>query len=124
MKIALPTQNNKIDSHFGHCEYFTVYSIEETNIISREIVPSPMGCGCKSDITKTLADLGVTTMLAGNIGDKAATILKESGIQVVRGCSGYINEVIQAWLNGEIVDSIELLRTNPEIISVILLKSQ
>ena len=107
MKIALPTQNNMIDSHFGHCEYFTVYTIEDTNIISQEIVPSPMGCGCKSDIAKTLANIGVTMMLAGNIGDKAATILKESGITVLRGCSGYINDVIQAWLRGEIADTIE-----------------
>lgn len=29
MKIALPSRNTSIDSHFGHCEYFTVFTIDE-----------------------------------------------------------------------------------------------
>ena len=107
MKIALPTQNNAIDSHFGHCEYFTVYTIEGTEIIYEEIIPSPTSCGCKSNIAATLADIGVTMMLAGNIGDKAMNVLNQSGIQVIRGCSGNINEVAQAWLSGILVNSLE-----------------
>lgn len=28
MKIALPSRHNNIDDHFGHCEYFTVYTVD------------------------------------------------------------------------------------------------
>lgn len=105
MKIALPTRNNMIDSHFGHCEYFTVLTVEDTTIIKEELVPSPEGCGCKSDIAQTLADLGVSLMLAGNMGDGAVNVLARSGIQVVRGCSGKVREIASAWLSGELVDS-------------------
>ncbi len=105
MKIALPTQNNKIDSHFGHCEYFTVFTTEGTEITSEEIVPSPVGCGCKSDIAQTLSAMGVNMMLAGNMGDGAVNVLGQAGIQVVRGCSGDVREVALAWLSGEIIDS-------------------
>lgn len=67
MKIALPSRGDIIDSHFDHCEYFTVFTINESEIIQQEIVPSPAGCGCKSNIASVLAEIGVSMMLAGNI---------------------------------------------------------
>ena len=30
MKIALPSRQNQVDEHFGHCEYFTVYTVNES----------------------------------------------------------------------------------------------
>ncbi|RPJ16200.1 MAG: dinitrogenase iron-molybdenum cofactor biosynthesis protein, partial [Desulfobacteraceae bacterium] len=33
MKIALPSKNNRIDDHFGHCEYFTVFTVNDNNEI-------------------------------------------------------------------------------------------
>ena len=105
MKIALPSRDNLIDSHFGHCEYFTVYTINEEKIIQEETIPSPSGCGCKSDIASVLAENGVTLMLAGNMGDGAVTVLNNSGIEVIRGCSGSIKEVALAWISGTLTDS-------------------
>ena len=29
MKIALPTRGKMVDDHFGHCEAFTIYTIEQ-----------------------------------------------------------------------------------------------
>lgn len=50
-KIALPTRNGLIDDHFGHCEFYTIFTVDEENRISRtQVLPSPQGCGCKSDI--------------------------------------------------------------------------
>jgi len=32
MKIAVPvTKNNQIDDHFGHCEFYNVFTISENN---------------------------------------------------------------------------------------------
>ncbi len=105
MKIALPTRNNQIDSHFGHCEYFTVFTTDADSIISQEVVPSPEGCGCKSNIASVLADMGVSLMLAGNMGDGAVNVLANSGIEVVRGCQGDVTDVTTLWLSGELKDS-------------------
>jgi len=44
-------------------------------------------------------------MLAGNMGDGAVNVLAANGIQVVRGCSGKVEEVAQAWLAGTLNDS-------------------
>ena len=106
MKIALPTRQNIIDSHFGHCEYFTVFTIDDNKkIINQETISSPAGCGCKSNIAQTLAEMGVKVMLAGNMGDGAVRVLNNSGIEVVRGCSGDVKTVALKWLDGSLIDS-------------------
>lgn len=107
MKIALPSRGNQIDDHFGHCEYYTVLTVDTANkkIIDSQVVPSPVGCGCKSNIASTLSQMGVKLMLAGNMGEGAVRVLNNSGIDVVRGCSGDINAVAQSWLDGSLVDS-------------------
>lgn len=113
MKIALPTHQNQIDSHFGHCEYFTVFTVDDSKkIIDQKTVASPEGCGCKSNIASVLADLGVNIMLAGNMGDGAVNVLKNAGIEVLRGCSGDVKEVAAAWLNGTLADSGESCRAH------------
>jgi len=106
MKIALPSNQNQIDEHFGHCEYFTVFTIDDQkNILSEEKIASPAGCGCKSNIAVTLAEKGVKLMLAGNMGQGAVNILNNLGIDVLRGCSGDVKAVTESWLAGKLNDS-------------------
>ena len=106
MKIALPSNKNQIDEHFGHCEYFTVFTIDDKNkILSQETITPPAGCGCKSDIASILAQMGVTHMLAGNMGQGAVNVLENNGIQVLRGCSGNVKDVVESWLAGNLNDS-------------------
>jgi predicted Fe-Mo cluster-binding NifX family protein len=107
MKIAVPvTSENFIDSHFGHCEYYSVYDISENNEITDIItIQSPQGCGCKSNIASTLASEGVKVMLAGGIGGGAINVLNNSGIEVIRGCSGKADEVVKLFIAGLVTDS-------------------
>ena len=106
MKIAVPSRNNRVDDHFGHCEYFTIFQTEATGmIISEDILSAPEGCGCKSNIAETLADMGVEVLLAGNMGQGAVNVLKNKGIRVVRGCSGNLREAVSNFLAGGISDS-------------------
>ena len=106
MKIALPTRNGKIDDHFGHCEMYTVISLSENKKIeSTEILNTPKGCGCKSEIAEELSKMGVTVMLAGNMGMNAVQKITCAGIEVYRGCSGEINDVVEAFLKNELTDS-------------------
>jgi predicted Fe-Mo cluster-binding NifX family protein len=106
MKIALPSNGTEVDEHFGHCQGFTILSINEQNkIVSEEVLTPPPGCGCKSNVVPQLARMGVSVMLAGNMGGGAVNILGNNGIQVVRGCSGNVREVALAWLAGRVDDS-------------------
>lgn len=104
-KIAVPTRGNNVDEHFGHCEYYTVYSIKNGAVEKKEILESPQGCGCKSNIASILKEMNVTTMLAGNMGAGAQNVLGMHGISVVRGCNGNVDEVVNQYLAGSISDS-------------------
>jgi len=106
MKIAIPTRGNVVDDHFGHCEAYTVFDIDENKkIISSEMLPSPQGCGCKSNIASVLKQKGVSVMLAGNMGNGALNVLNSQGIEVYRGCSGDVRQLTETFLQGEIGDS-------------------
>jgi predicted Fe-Mo cluster-binding NifX family protein len=107
MKIAVPvTKENQIDGHFGHCESYGVYTVAENKEITNvKSVQSPQGCGCKSDIASVLAADGVSVMLAGGIGGGAINVLNNSGIEVIRGCSGDAMEVVKLYLKGLVEDS-------------------
>jgi predicted Fe-Mo cluster-binding NifX family protein len=106
MKIALPSNGKNVDAHFGHCEYFTVFTTNEKNeIVKEEKVESPAGCGCKSNIVHTLSQMGVGIMLAGNMGQGAVNVLNSHGIKVLRGCSGEVKGVAEKWLAGALSDS-------------------
>ncbi|PKQ60249.1 dinitrogenase iron-molybdenum cofactor biosynthesis protein [Labilibaculum filiforme] len=107
MKIAVPvTSSRQIDSHFGHCEFYNVFTISENQeIVDIQKMESPQGCGCKSNIASVLADAGVTVMLAGGIGNGAINVLNNSGIEVIRGCSGNADEVVKLYVAGSVSDS-------------------
>jgi predicted Fe-Mo cluster-binding NifX family protein len=107
MKIAIPvTKESQVDGHFGHCESYGVFTISDKNEITDiKSIESPQGCGCKSDIAGVLASDGVTIMLAGGIGGGAISVLNNSGIEVIRGCSGDAKEVVKLYLSGLVKDS-------------------
>ena len=67
--IAIPTREGMVDDHFGHCTYYTVVTLDEQNqVVKQERLDSPEGCGCKSNIASVMQEMGITLMLAGNMG--------------------------------------------------------
>jgi predicted Fe-Mo cluster-binding NifX family protein len=106
-KISIPiTQSNDVDEHFGHSQFFGVYTISEANeIVDIKTIPSSEGCGCRSNIAGVLAGEGVTIMLAGGIGGGAINVLNNFGIQVIRGCTGNATELAHQFIEGKISDS-------------------
>ena len=69
MKIALPSNGTEVDEHFGHCQCFTIFEVDDENkIVSEDTVTPPPGCGCKSSIIPQLAGMGVSVMLGREYG--------------------------------------------------------
>ena len=114
MKIAVPTRGNSVDGHFGHCESYTIYNTDGKSVTAKDSLPSPQGCGCKSNIASVLQAMGVGVMLAGNMGGGALNVLTGHGIKVYRGCSGDTDELVRAFLSGKIADSGELCKAHGE----------
>jgi predicted Fe-Mo cluster-binding NifX family protein len=105
MKVAVPTRNENVDDHFGHCEYYTIFTIDNGKVSNEETFKAPEGCGCKSNIAPILGNMGVSVMLAGGMGEGALNVLNMCGIKVMRGCSGNVKELIKAYLLEDIADS-------------------
>lgn len=106
MKLAVPTRDNQVDDHFGNCEFYTVFTVDADNKIEKvEHLPSPQGCGCKSNIASILKEQGVSVMLAGSMGEGAFRVLNHNNIDVYRGCSGEVRLLVEAFLQGKIDDS-------------------
>lgn len=106
MKVAVPTKGTEIDDHFGHCEAYTIFNINANNVIeSTEILPSPQGCGCKSNIASVLQNMGVSVMIAGSMGNGALNVLNRHDVVVLRGNTGEARFVVEQYLRGELQDS-------------------
>lgn len=101
MKIAIPTAEDKLCMHFGHCDVFSVFSVDEKekSVLSREhLNPPPHEPGV---LPKWLHEQGVNLIIAGGMGNRAQQLFAQNGIQVVVGASPASSEdLVKAWLKG------------------------
>ena len=100
MKVALSTKNNMITEHFGHCDYFIVYEVENKEIKGSNLIKNPPHQ--KGFLPKFLKDNGIDVVIAGGIGKMAVDLLKDLGIECYINISGEADEVIKRYIDGEI----------------------
>lgn len=97
--IAIPTTGENIEDHFGQCKQYAIIKVnDEGLIISKELYATPQGCGCRSNLAEVLAEKGVRLMIAGNMGQGAKNVLAASGIKVMCGFSGNIDNALNRYL--------------------------
>ena len=98
-KIAIPAINNELSPHFGHCQYFAVYEIEDNKIINQFSSPAPPHE--TGSLPNWLVSLEVSDVIAGGMGPKAVEIFNNNGINVYLGAQPIkTDEVIQQFLDG------------------------
>lgn len=103
MKIAVTYENGSVFQHFGRTESFKVYETEGEKIISSEIIESNgVGHGALAGL---LAEQKINVLICGGIGGGAQAALTEAGIELCAGAQGNTDEVVEAYLRGELVSS-------------------
>jgi predicted Fe-Mo cluster-binding NifX family protein len=86
MKYAVPVTGGVMSPHFGHCEQFVFFDVDEQNkIIGRELAASPEHQPCL--FPAWLAKKGTSFVITGGIGAHAQELLKEQGIDLVLGAA-------------------------------------
>ena len=100
MKIAIPTENGKLCSHFGHCESFTFADVDmqtkEIKNIENKIPDEGISCQSASWISEQ----GANVILAGGMGARPLGIFAQNGVKVVAGCPELpVEEVIKEYMN-------------------------
>ena len=85
MKYAVPVTGGLASPHFGHCEQFALFDVDEQQkvITKKELVNSP---GHQPGLLpEWLAEQGVSLVIAGGMGSRAQILFQQNGIGVVLG---------------------------------------
>ncbi|MDX9690741.1 MAG: ATPase [Proteobacteria bacterium] len=107
MIIAIPVENGKLCSHFGHCLAFALIQIaadKKTIAARRDIDAPPHEPGL---LPNWLFDRGVNLILCSGMGPRALELFAQKGIEVVTGAPVLMpEELVAVYLSGA-------LKTNP-----------
>ncbi|MCF0141621.1 MAG: FKBP-type peptidyl-prolyl cis-trans isomerase [Mogibacterium sp.] len=103
MKIAVTHENGQIFQHFGHCEEFKVYTVEDGTVVSTAIVPTE-GAGHEA-LAVFLVENGIDTLICGGMGAGAEAALKQARIEIFAGAEGSADEAVEACIKGELVST-------------------
>jgi len=85
MRYAVPVSGGIVSTHFGHCEHFALFDVDEAKkqILKKELVNSP---GHQPGLLpEWLAEQGVAVVIAGGMGSRAQNLFQENRIQVIIG---------------------------------------
>lgn len=99
MIVAIPIAQGKLSLHFGHCESFRLFHIDDNKAITKteEKTPPPHEPGV---LPKWLHEEGATVIITGGMGKMAQRLFAQNGIQVVIGApSGEPEDIVKAWLD-------------------------
>ncbi|MGG6310368.1 NifB/NifX family molybdenum-iron cluster-binding protein [Paenibacillus macerans] len=100
MKIAVASEGKMVTEHFGHCENFNIFEVENNKISKVTSFSNP---GHKPGfLPNFLNDLGVTTIITGGIGGGAVKVFNEKGIEVISGVSGHADAAVDSYLQGNL----------------------
>ena len=104
MKIAVPTVEGKLCTHFGHCQQFCFIEVnDEKKIVAKQMLtPPPHEPGV---LPRWLAEQKVTHILAGGMGVRAQELFAQNKITVVTGVQGEHTpeDAVTAYLNGTLL---------------------
>lgn len=103
MKIAVTYDDGNVFQHFGRTEFFKVYETEDGKVVSSEVISSNgVGHGALAGV---LAEQSVDVLICGGIGEGAQAALKEAGVELCAGAEGNTDQVVEAYLKGELVST-------------------
>lgn len=100
MKIVVAADGKMVTGHFGHCESFIFFEVENEEIINETIVGNP---GHKPGfLPNFLADKGAEVIISGGMGGGAVDIFNERNVEVIIGAQGDARTNVVEYLKGNL----------------------
>ena len=103
MKIALPSAENRLSMHFGHCKEFDIFEVDmdSRTILKKEShTPPPHEPGV---LPAWLSEMNVNFIIAGGMGQRALQLFEEKNIHVIVGVQPDLTEnVVKNYMEGTI----------------------
>jgi len=106
--ITIPVNDNTgksstVCEHFGHAPYFAFIKTEGKNIEEINFLKNPFEDHAPGQIPSFLNDNGTKVIIARGMGGRAKDFFKNFGIDVVTGATGSIEEIMNLYLNSDLV---------------------
>ncbi|MBA7688785.1 Iron-sulfur cluster carrier protein [subsurface metagenome] len=99
MRIAIPLAQGKLSLHFGHCDQFAIFDIDDNlnKVINRkDATPTAHAPGV---LPKWLHENDVSVIIAGGMGQRAQQLFAQNDIKVIVGASdGSPEELVSTYL--------------------------
>jgi len=102
LKIAIPTEEGKVNAHFGRSRQFTIVTVENNRIVETTSIDTSGYHHQHGQLAELLQSSGVRVVLAAGIGQGAISHLQLAGIEVFCGAEGTIEEAVSAYLEGKL----------------------
>ena len=99
-RIAIAQDGNSVSEHFGHCQRYAIFDVEDSIIYRRDDLPNPGHEPGRLPVF--LAEHGVSLIIAGGMGPRAIEIFSENGIDVLIGIGGNVDYVAQDYIAGRL----------------------
>lgn len=97
MRVALPTEGERLAAHFGHCSRFTLAEVEPGRVLRTwQVEAPPHEPGA---IPRFLADQKVECVIAGGMGMRARQLFESWGIVVIVGAAGEVRQVLEDFVH-------------------------
>jgi len=99
MRIAVPLAQGKLSLHFGHCDQFAIFDIDDNTekVINRKDAAPP--AHEPGVLPRWLHENNVSVIIAGGMGQRAQQLFTQNNIKVVTGASGQSpEELVSAYL--------------------------
>ena len=103
MKIAVACNGNLVSEHFGHCQQFALYEIDNQQVVNKQVVDNP---GHKPGFLPVfLHEKGANVIIAGGMGEGAVNLFRQNNMEIMMGISGDADEAVERYLKGQLVSS-------------------
>ena len=99
MRIAIPLAQGKLSLHFGHCDQFAIFDIDDSlkKVINRKDATPP--AHEPGVLPQWLHENNVSVIIAGGMGQRAQQLFTQNDIKVVVGASSNTpEELVSAFL--------------------------
>lgn len=105
MKIAIGLDGEKVADHFGHCNDFRIYDIQDNKVIHQEDIHDELHV--HQARPQFLKDLGVDVLIMNSMGKGAYNRLIALGIKTINAENKSVENALNSYLSKEL--NVELI---------------
>ena len=109
IRLAIPSLSDAgldsdLSEHFGRAPYYTFIDVSDSgSIVNVTILPVPFEQHGPGDIPNWLKSQGANVVLSLGIGGKAVDFFSQLGIEVVKGVTGKVGEIVDGFVSNNLV---------------------